>query len=294
MVSKTLILVDGTAVLYRAFYAIPALATKSGKPTNAVFGFIRMLRQIAAVWSPSHWAVAFDGGLPEDRLALLGDYKAQRKPMPDALREQIPVVEDYLDRAKVARVRLDRQEADDIMASLAAQAECEAESILLATGDKDMYQLVSEKVGIVPVAGKNAVNTAMGPDEVRHKTGVGPAQIVEWLALTGDTSDNIPGVPGIGEKTAAKLLGQYGSVENLWKHLEQIPSERMRQSLRENRDLILRNMQMVRLRRDLDCPLNWDHLKVRRPDGASLMPFFEECEFYSLAREQSEQSLFPE
>jgi len=285
MLSRTLMLVDGTAVLYRAFYAIPALATKAGKPTNAVFGFIRMLKQMAAVWSPSHWVVTFDGGRPEERLALQGDYKAQRKPMPDALREQIPLVEEYLDRADIARIRQDRQEADDIMASLAAQGEPDAEKVLLATGDKDMFQLVSEKVLIVPVAGKNAVTTAMGPDEVRAKTGVGPGQIVEWLALTGDSSDNIPGVPGIGEKTAAKLLGQFGSLDGLWRHLEQIDSARVRRALGENRELIARNVEMVRLRSDLDCPLDWDRIAVRPPDAGRLIPFFEACEFHSLARE---------
>jgi DNA polymerase-1 len=281
------------AVLYRAFYAIPDLATKAGKPTNAVFGFVRMLRQIAAVWAPSHWAVAFDGGLPEKRVALLEAYKAQRKPMPDALREQIPVVEEYLDKSGVTRIRQDRQEADDIMATLAAQAEPEAERILLATGDKDMFQLVNERVNIIPVAGKNAVSTAMGPDAVRAKTGVGPDQIAEWLALTGDASDNIPGVPGVGEKTAAKLLGQYGSLESVFGHLDQIASERIRGVLAEHDELILRNLEMVSLRRDLDCPLEWDRLRVRNPDVGTLMSFFEACEFHSLARELSEQSLFP-
>jgi len=292
MVSRTLMLVDGTAVLYRAFYAIPALATKAGKPTNAVFGFIRMLRQMATVWSPSHWVVAFDGGRPENRLALQGDYKAQRKPMPDDLREQVPLVEEYLDRAGVARLRQERQEADDLMATLAKRGEPDAGKVLLATSDKDMFQLVNEKVWIVPVAGKNAVTTAMGPDAVRAKTGVGPGQIVEWLALTGDTSDNIPGVPGIGEKTAAKLLGQFGSLDSLWSRMDEIVGERVKKALSENRQLVARNVEMVRLRSDLDCPLEWDRIAVRQPDAGRLMSFFEACEFHSLAREMSERSLF--
>jgi len=292
MASRTLMLVDGTAVLYRAFYGIPELSTKAGKPTNAVFGFIRMLKQMATVWSPSHWVVTFDGGRPAERLAIQGDYKAQRKPMPDLLREQIPVVEDYLDRAGVVRMRQERQEADDIMATLTKQAAPEAATILLATGDKDMFQLVSEKVRIVPVAGKNAVTTAMGPDEVRAKTGVGPEQIVEWLSLTGDSSDNIPGVPGIGEKTAAKLLGQFGALDSLWAHLEEIDSPRVKKALRESREIVARNVEMVRLRSDLDCRLDWEQVAVRQADAGKLIPFFEACEFHSLARELSERSLF--
>ena len=260
MVSKTLILVDGSAVLYRAFYAIPSLSTKSGKPTNAVFGFVRMLRQVAAAWSPTHWAVAFDGGLPEQRMALQADYKAQRKPMPEALREQIPMVEEYLDCAGVARVRQAGQEADDIMATFVSLAEPAAERILLATGDKDMYQLVNEKVRIVPVSGQQAGGVAMGPAEVMAKTGVGPGQIVEWLALTGDASDNIPGVPGIGGKTAARLLGQYGSLDSVWQHLDGVAGEKLRKALDGNRDLIRKNVEMVRLRRDLDCALDWDRV----------------------------------
>lgn len=294
MVAKTLILVDGTAVLYRAFFAIPALATKAGRPTNAVFGFIRMLKQIAAVWSPSHWVVAFDGGLPEERMAMQKDYKAQRKPMPDALRAQIPLVEEYLERSGVTWIRQDHQEADDVMASLVARSESEAETVLLATGDKDMYQLVNEKIRIIPVAGKNTPTAAMGPEEVQAKTGVKPSQVVEWLALTGDTADNIPGVPGIGSKTAAKLLEHGNTVETIWGHLEQVGSERLRQALQENRDLVLRNIEMVTLRRDLPCVLEWDRWAVRRPEVSRLLPFLQDCEFHSMARELSEQSLFPE
>lgn len=294
MAARILMLVDGTAVLYRAFYAIPALFTKAGKPTNAVFGFIRMLKQMATVWSPSHWVVAFDGGRPEARVALLEDYKAQRKPMPDDLREQIPMVEEYLDLAGVTRVRQERQEADDIMATLARRGEPEADKVLLATTDKDMFQLVNEKVWIVPVSGKSARATAMGPEAVRAKTGVGPGQIVEWLALTGDVSDNIPGVPGIGEKTAANLLGQFGSLERLWSHVDQIASERVKKALSENRQLVARNVEMVRLRTDLECPLDWEGVAVRQPDVGPLISFCETCEFHSLARELSEQSLFPE
>ena len=187
-----LVLVDGMAILYRAFYAIKELYTKDGRPTNAVFGFVRMLNQIREVWQPTHWAIVFDGGLPEERLELLEDYKAQRPPTPDSLSEQIDTAEEYLNKANISWVRQEGEEADDIIASIAAWAEQDAEKVLLASSDKDFYQLVNGKINMISVSGKNE---AMGPAEVSAKTGVEPAQIVEWLALIGDSADNIPNRP---------------------------------------------------------------------------------------------------
>lgn len=288
MSTRKLILIDGTSVLYRAYFAIRDLSTSAGRPTNAVFGFIRMLRQIEEDWKPTHWVVVFDGGLPEERIELLKEYKAQRRPMPESLREQIQTVEEYLDRADIAWLRQEGQEADDIMASVAAWAEKESGEILIATNDKDLYQLVDEKVKVIPVSGKS---NQLGPEDVLRKTGVPPLQIVHWLALVGDTSDNIKGVPGVGPKTAAKLLSQYGSLDNLWAHLDELPSDKLRNSLRENRSLISRNVQMVRLRQDLGCPLEWHEMQARPASPDKLLPFFEVLEFESMARELREQHL---
>lgn len=285
MPSRNLILVDGMGLLYRAFYAIRDLSTKSGRPTNAVYGFIRMLRQIANTWEATHWAVVFDGGLPEERLELYEDYKAQRAPMPDPLRDQIGDAEEYLDRADICRLRIAGQEADDVMASLAAWAEPEVESILIATSDKDMYQVVDDKVRVVPGSGKKP---ALGPEQIREKTGVLPGQIVEWLALTGDSVDNIPGVPGVGAKTAAKLLNEYGGLDGIWANLPGIGREKLRKALEENRDTVLKNVEMVTLTRDLDCGADWDMLKHRPVDPGRLLPFFEKLEFEKMAAELRE------
>ncbi|MFC1462679.1 5'-3' exonuclease H3TH domain-containing protein [Verrucomicrobiota bacterium] len=289
MASKNLILVDGMGLLYRAFYAIRDLSTKSGRPTNAVYGFIRMLRQVANVWDATHWVVVFDGGLPEERLELYKDYKAQRAPMPDPLRDQIGDAEEYLDRAGICMLRIEGQEADDVMASLAAWAEPEAERVLIATSDKDMYQVVNEKIHVVPGSGKKP---AMGPGEVRGKTGVLPGQIVEWLALTGDAVDNIPGVPGVGAKTAAKLLNEYGGLDGIWENLAGIGREKLRRALGENRDTVSRNVEMVTLNRDLECGVDWDALQLRKPDAGRLLPFFEELEFEKMAGELREGDMF--
>lgn len=287
MAHKRVLLIDGSAVAYRGFYAVRGLSTAAGRPTNAIFGFVRMLGQMRATWEPSHWMVAFDGGLPEARLALLEDYKAQRKPMPDELREQFDGIRDYLDRAGVCWVLHEGEEADDLMASTAEWAVREgAEEVLLATGDKDMYQLVGERIVIVPVAGKGG---AMDRDGVTEKTGVPPELIPEWLAITGDSSDNIPGVPGVGPKTAARLLREFGSLDALERGLSGLGSEKLKIVLAEHWPAVRRNLQMVQLRRDLDVPCGWPEMAVRDPDPERLLPLLRELEFSSMVRDLEQQ-----
>ncbi|MFH0952970.1 MAG: 5'-3' exonuclease H3TH domain-containing protein [Verrucomicrobiota bacterium] len=286
MSTDTLLLIDGTGVAYRAFYAIKELSTKSGRPTNAVFGFIKMLRQLEQLWKPTHWAVVFDGGVPEERLARLATYKAQRAPMPDPLREQFAPIEDYLARSGVPSIRMLGQEADDVMATIVEQSGPRSVEVLMASSDKDLFQLVGERV--VMVAPSKA-GEKMGPAEVFAKTGVWPAMIVEWLALTGDNVDNIPGVSGVGPKTAAELLARFGSLDNLWKDLGSIAKPKLREALEAHRAEVLRNVELIRLRRDLPVGMDWEAARVRPPDAARLLPFLREMEFGSLARALEEE-----
>ena len=276
-------------MLYRAFFAIRELSTRSGRPTNAVFGLIRMLEQMRRRWQPTHWLVVFDGGLPADRLDLAADYKAQRPAMPDALRSQMEPAEEYLDRAGIAWMRREGQEADDVIASLAAHGEREAKQVLIATGDKDLFQVVTETTRVVPLAG---AGTAMGPAEVAAKTGVRPSEIVAWLALAGDATDNIRGVPGVGRKTAAALIRKHGSLKALWEHLEEVPGRRVREALAQHRDIVERNVQVVRLNRALPCEPDWEKMLRRPPDAAALISLFEELEFASMARALRQGELF--
>lgn len=288
MSPSVLILVDGTAVLYRSFFAIKNLSTRDGRPTNAVFGFVRLMGQILRARKPTHWFVALDGGLPEERLELLEEYKAQRPRMPDDLREQSVTIERYLDLAGIPWLRKQGEEADDVLASLVEQCRPRASRIYIATSDKDLFQLVDEQVRILPLGGKTGVLDCEG---VRGKTGVAPVHIPEWLALVGDSSDNIPGVPGVGAKTAAALLNEYGSLDGLWERMDEIRSERTRTALREHRDVVLRNIEIVTLKKGLDTGTSWEQMEVREPDPAKLVPFFEELEFHSLAQELREQPL---
>ena len=282
MSTKSLLLIDGAAVAYRAFYAIHHLSTRAGQPTNALFGFIRMIRQLEARWHPTHWAVVFDAGLPATRMNLLPTYKQQREKMPDELRCQFPLMEEFLRHARITAIRVEGQEADDTMASLALLARNEQAETLLATNDKDMFQIVSGQVAIVA---PTAAGGRMGPAEVRAKTGVPPEQIVELLALTGDTADNIPGVPGIGLKTAAKLLEEFGTLEGLWSHLGAVAGEKIRTMLLAHRSDVERNVQLIRLRADLVKQMDWDALRVQASDTEALMAFLQKVEFHSMAHE---------
>lgn len=286
--SRKLVLVDGTAVLYRAFYAIRELSTAAGTPTNALFGFIRMLQQLRDDWDPSHWTVVFDGGSPAERLELLPDYKGQRAPMPDDLRGQIALTQEYLDCAGVKWLRMDRQEADDVMASLAKWASPDAE-VFLATSDKDLYQLIDDRVRIIAVSGGKS---QMGVEEVMTKTGVQPGMIIEWLALIGDNADNIPGVPGVGPKTAAKLLSQFGSLAKMWAGIEDLPEGKVRAALEQSREVVDRNVKLVTLNTALDCGVGWDDLPVGDGDAGRLLAFFEKVEFGSMAKALRQPDLF--
>lgn len=243
-----LLLLDAMSLAYRAFHAIPPLNAKDGTPTNALLGFIKAHRHLQERFKPTHQAVVFDGGLPSTRMKLLPSYKAQREAMPDALSRQLPLLDAYLDAASVSRIRLDEQEADDVMATLAIRAVKQGYSVVMATNDKDLYQIVSERVVMVaPV--KDA--PLMGVVEVVDKTGVEPHHIPAWLALTGDAVDNIPGVPGVGPKTAARLLAQFGSLDAMWSGLDSIGSEKLRETLRARRSDVDRNLAMVTLDTDV-------------------------------------------
>lgn len=278
--TSRIVLVDALGMIYRAFYAVTGLATSTGKPTNAVFGFIRMLGQINRVWHPTHELVVFDGGIPEERRRLLGSYKAQRPPMPDQLRAQLSDIREYLDAAMIKSVRIEGKEADDVLASVAASAEISGFETLVASSDKDLMQIAGGGVTLI-VPGK--VGDKIGPDEIYQKTGVRPGQIVEWLALMGDSADNIPGVPGIGAKTAARLLNEWGSLQEIFNHLGQLKSEKMRSLLESCRQDVFRNIQIITLDKAIKLPCLVEEMKVKPTDTERLRSFFDRMEFHSLA-----------
>ncbi|MEW6304827.1 MAG: 5'-3' exonuclease H3TH domain-containing protein [Verrucomicrobiota bacterium] len=278
-----LLLVDGHAYAYRAFYAIRQLSSPSGRPTNAIYGFVKMLGKLLENLKPTHCAVIWDGGLAPERLAALPEYKAQRPPMPDALEEQLDGIVEYLHGAAIASFCRDGIEADDWIATLACAAAADGFEVVVASSDKDFMQLVSPRIGLINPNDKT--EAIWKADQVVNKTGVQPEQIVDWLCLVGDSVDNIPGAPGIGAKTAAQLLREFGSLEQVFSHLERVTSERVAGSLRESQELLRRNQGLIRLRRDLPVERSWDDLRVGSPNLEHLRELYAGWGFKTLSKE---------
>jgi DNA polymerase-1 len=266
-----LLIVDGHAYAYRAFHAIRDLRSPSGQPTNAIYGFIKMLEKMRAALRPTHLIVVWDGGLSAERIAALPDYKAQRPAMPDDLRPQFDEIGKYLAAAGLAELCGDGIEADDYIACLARRAAAETWQVVIASADKDFMQLVSAQVGLLnPNDKTGAIWTR---EQVQAKAGVEPEQIADWLALMGDAVDNIPGVAGVGPKTAAELLKQFGSVEILLARLAEVKSERVRTALSAAAENVRRNLALVRLH-EVHCEWVPEKLSPQAPDRERLRGLF--------------------
>ncbi|MEN9676338.1 MAG: hypothetical protein RIS76_2234, partial [Verrucomicrobiota bacterium] len=208
--SNRLLLVDGHAYAYRAFHAIRSLNSPEGRPTNAIFGFVKMLQKMVGSLKPTHVLVLWDAGLAIERRTALPDYKANRPPTPEPLEEQFPQIETWLDAVGYAQFQEDGTEADDWIGTYARRAEVAGWSVVIASSDKDFLQLVNDRIGILNPNDKS--DKIWSAADVEAKTGVRPDQVADWLSLIGDAVDNIPGVSGVGPKTAAELLRKYGSI----------------------------------------------------------------------------------
>jgi len=275
---------------YRAFYGVRELSTEDGQPTNALFGFIRMLRQLETQWKPDRTVVTFDGGSPASRLEKCPDYKAQRSPMPDELRSQFPLINEFLRAADIHNICIQNQEADDVMATLAERAAAEGVLVRMATSDKDLMQLVNDQIHMVP---PNKATVELDVEGVLKKTGVYPEQIVEWLALIGDVADNIPGVMGIGPKTASKLLSEFGSLEKCYANAEQLKSGSVREKLLGGRAVADLNIELMTLDRAVPGVPEWKEIKAAVPDFAGLKAFFKKYELHRFAAELEKVSRPP-
>lgn len=212
-ITARLLIVDGHAYAYRAFHAIRQLNGPDGSPTNAIYGFIKMLAKMHPAVQPTHQCVVWDGGLSAERMAALPEYKSQRPPMPGDLERQIPEIETYLEAARIPSFVNDGVEADDWIASQAGCAASYGVDVVIASADKDFLQLVSPRIGILNPNDKT--ETVWRAEQVRAKTGLEPEQVVDWLSLIGDAVDNIAGVPGVGPKTATDLLKQFESIDQI-------------------------------------------------------------------------------
>lgn len=254
-----LLIVDGHAYAYRAFHAIRELSSPTGVAVNAIYGFIKMLTKLQAQLEPSHLVVVWDGGLSPERVSQHPEYKAQRPPMPESLGQQIDSIVDYLGASGVASLCRDGVEADDWIGALAEQSS-PLLPVVVASADKDFMQLVSDRVGLVNPNDKS--EKIWNADDVMAKAGVLPGQIVDWLSLIGDSVDNIPGVSGVGPKTATDLIKQFGSIEAIYARLGEVKSERIRSALASAADVVRRNQQLIRLNPS-GLPVQLDQLALK-------------------------------
>ena len=280
---STLLLLDGHSLAYRAFYALPTdLATSSGQVTNAVYGFTSMLIKVVGDEKPDHLAVAFDTAAPTFRKEKDATYKAGRKETPDLFRSQLPLIRQVLEALAVPVLEVDGVEADDVIATLAERASGEGISVIVVTGDRDSYQLVRDP-HIRVLYNKRGVSDYALYDEagIFERTGVTPAQYPQYAALRGDTSDNLPGVPGIGEKTAAKLVSAYDTLEGIYEHLDDLPPKQ-RQNLGEWRDQVFHNREMSILRRNVPLDVEVDQLRIGGWDQETVRELFQQLEFRTL------------
>ncbi|MEY4387639.1 MAG: hypothetical protein RLY20_2922 [Verrucomicrobiota bacterium] len=282
-----LLLVDGHAYAYRAFHAIRSLNGPDGKPTNAIFGFVKMLQRMLAEVSPSHVAVIWDGGLSAERMALLPEYKAQRPAMPESLSQQIGEVMTYLSAAKIFSTQQDGVEADDLIASLTRSAADQGVRVVIASADKDFFQLITDSVGLLNPNDKTGKIWAAG--DVVAKTGVRPEQIVDWLSLVGDAVDNVAGVAGVGPKTAASILAQFGSVDAVYDRIDDVEPDRIRESLRAAKGNVRRNQQMIRLKSDLMEIPPLGELACVKPEMQQLLKLYQHWGFRGMAAEAASQ-----
>lgn len=233
---EKILLIDGHSILNRAFYGLPDLTNSEGLHTGAVYGFLNILFKVLGEEKPEYLAVAFDRSEPTFRHAKYPEYKGTRKPMPQELKEQIPLLKEMLEKMEIATVSLAGFEADDILGTLAKKGEEKGMDVIILSGDRDLLQLATKKTMIrLPRTAKGqTVIEDYKEDQVQERYLVTPAQVIELKALMGDAADNIPGIPGVGEKTATRLLAEYGSIENAFSHVEEISQKRARESLREN------------------------------------------------------------
>ena len=265
--SEKILLIDGHSILNRAFYGLPDLTNAEGRHTGAVYGFLNIMFRIMEEEKPEYLTVAFDLSAPTFRHKRYEAYKGTRKPMPEELREQVPLIKEMLSAMGINIMSLEGYEADDLLGTVARRSEAKGMDVTILSGDRDLLQLATDKVLIrLPktVRGKTTIEN-YHTAEVLEKYQVTPPQIIELKALMGDSSDNIPGIPGVGEKTATKMVVQFGSIENAHEHLEEVKPNKAKESLREHYDLAQLSKELATINTDSPLEFSYEKAKVENP-----------------------------
>lgn len=262
--SEKIVLIDGHSILNRAFYGVPDLSNSEGIHTNAVYGFINIMLKLLDTEKPDYLTVAFDMKQPTFRHEMYKEYKGTRKPMPEELRQQVPIIQDVLKAMGIPLVMKGGLEADDILGTLAKKAESEGMEVTLLSGDRDLLQLASENIKISIPKTKKAGSEVeeYHTKEVIEKYSITPAQVVDMKGLMGDSADNIPGVPGVGEKTALKILAAFPTVDEAYEHIEEVEPKRARELLRANKELAFLSKKLATIKTDCELDFDFDQAKL--------------------------------
>ena len=283
--NNTLYLIDGSSYLYRAYFAIKRLSSPTGFPTNAIYGFTQMLLKLLKDYQPQHLAMVFDVGRVTFRTELYPEYKANRSAMPDDLRQQVGPIRDLVRAFNIPVVELEGYEADDLIGTLASRWEAQGGNVVVVTGDKDLMQIVTEQTILLDTM-KNVTSSI---PQVHERFGVGPEGVIDILGLAGDTSDNIPGVPGIGEKTAIKLIQQFGTMDALLERANEVPGK-VGEKLREFSEQARLSRTLATIIKDVPYELHPDRLLAQEPNTERLNELFKLYGFHTLIKEMTAQA----
>ena len=289
---RKIVLIDGHSILNRAFYGVPPLTNSEGLPTNAIYGFLNILLKIVEEEDPQYICVAFDVKAPTFRHEVYSAYKGTRKGMPDELHEQVPILKEVLQAMGIKMIEKDGLEADDLLGTLAVRAEKVGMEVSLVSGDRDLLQIASSKIKIrIPKtkAGKTEIEDYYDND-VYEKYNVTPKQFIELKGLMGDSSDNIPGVPKIGEKTATDLIVKYSSIQGVYEHLEEITKKSIKESLETNKDLADLSLFLATINTDSNIDIHFDELEVKNVFTPEAYEWFRRLEFKNLMKRYDDNS----
>ena len=277
---KKLVLIDGNSLINRAFYATPPLSAKDGTPTNAVYAFVNMLVKLIGDQKPEYILVAFDRKEPTFRHKMFADYKGTRKPMPDDLRPQIDLLKKVLDAMKIARYEEAGIEADDIIGSMAKRYKDET---VIITGDKDSFQLVDDTTSVCFTRRGISDTELYSAENFKEKTGIEPLQIIDLKSMMGDSSDNIPGIAGVGEKTALSLVEKYGSLENLYVHIDELTGK-LKEKVENSKDIAFLSKTLATINVNLNIPISDEEMKYSFPFNEATRKLFIELDFRNVVK----------
>ena len=290
---KRVFLFDGSSLAYRAYYALKekGFKTSKGIPTGAVYGFIRMFLKLMKDYRPEYAAVVFDAGKKTFRSEILKEYKANRKPTPDEFKQQLPYIKRFLECLGVKVLEKPGYEADDIIGTLAKELSEKGAEVVIVTPDKDMRQLINEKIKVISISNRTGKSKTYDIETFRKEYGIEPDRVPDLFGLSGDKVDNIPGVPGIGEKTALKLIREFGSLENLYDNLERLTPKR-RELLQKFKEQAFLSRELARIKTDVPVNVNLEELKIGKPEGECLGELLSELEMRSIGEEL--KKLYPQ